>query len=53
MDKDKPKILVVEDEELNIKLFKMILQSQRYEVITAENGKKGVGTGQKETSFLM
>jgi len=42
MDKDKPKILVVEDEELNIKLFKMILQSQRYEVITAENGKKGV-----------
>ena len=42
MNNIKPKILVVEDEKLNIKLFKMILQSQQYEIVIAENGKKGV-----------
>ena len=42
MNNIKPKILVVEDEKLNIKLFKMILESQQYEIIIAENGKKGV-----------
>jgi len=42
MNNIKPKILVVEDEKLNIKLFKMILESQQYEIVIAENGKKGV-----------
>mgnify|MGYP005810666071 CR=1 FL=1 len=44
MNNIKPKVLVIDDEELNIKLFKMILQSQQYEVLIAKNGKEGVDT---------
>jgi len=36
------KILIVEDDELNRKLFKTLLQGANYEVIEAENGEDAV-----------
>ena len=42
MNNHKPKLLVVEDEELNIELFKIILSSAQYEVFIARNGEEGV-----------
>ncbi len=36
------KILIVEDNQKNLKLFSILLKSQGFEVITAENGKIGV-----------
>lgn len=36
------KILLIEDNELNLKLMKDILVSQSYEVETASNGKEGL-----------
>lgn len=36
------KILVIEDNELNLKLMKDILVSQSYEVETASNGQEGL-----------
>ena len=36
------KILIVEDNELNLKLMKDILESQGYEIETANDGKQGL-----------
>ncbi len=36
------KILIIEDNELNLKLVKDILEVQGYEIETAENGKTGL-----------
>ena len=36
------KILIVEDNLKNLKLFSILIKSQGFEVITAENGKEGV-----------
>jgi len=38
---EKPKILYVDDEIVNLQLFKLIF-SNKYEVFTAENGLKGL-----------
>jgi CheY-like chemotaxis protein len=35
-------ILVIEDNELNMKLVRSLLQLQKYKVIEAENGEKGI-----------
>lgn len=37
-----PKILVVEDNELNLKLMKDVLESQSYEITTATDGQQGL-----------
>lgn len=37
-----PKILIVEDNELNLKLMRDILESQGYEINTASDGKIGL-----------
>ena len=36
------KILIVEDNQKNLKLFSILIKSQGFEVITAENGKIGI-----------
>ena len=36
------KILIVEDNLKNLKLFSILIKSQGFEVITAENGEEGV-----------
>lgn len=36
------RILIVEDNEKNMKLFRVLLNSQGYEVLEAENGKEGI-----------
>ncbi len=38
----KPKILVVEDNELNMKLMRAVFQIKDYRVVTAEDGKTGI-----------
>jgi len=38
---EKPKILYVDDEIINLQLFKIVF-SKEYEVLTAENGMKGL-----------
>ena len=35
-------ILIIEDNELNMKLFRSLLQLQKYKVIEAENAEKGI-----------
>lgn len=42
------KILVVEDNELNMKLFERILLSENYEVLKASNAEDGVEIARKE-----
>ena len=36
------KILIIEDNELNLKLMRDILESQGYEIETANDGKQGL-----------
>ena len=38
----KPKILIVDDDEKNRLLFKLILKKENYETIEAENGEEGI-----------
>ena len=40
------RILIIEDNELNLKLMKDILSSQGYEVETAQDGKEGLDKAQ-------
>ena len=37
-----PQILIIEDNDLNLKLMKDILESQGYSVDTAQDGKEGI-----------
>ncbi len=37
-DNKKPKILIVDDEEKNLKVMSLILQSRNYDFETAKNG---------------
>lgn len=47
------KILVIDDDPDFIKITRTILQSQNYEVITAENGEKGLEVMRKEKPDLV
>ncbi len=47
------KILIVEDDELNLKLLKDILIHEKYEVIEAKNGVEGIELAEKEEIDLI
>ncbi|EMS77410.1 response regulator [Desulfotignum phosphitoxidans] len=47
------KILIIEDNEKNLKLFSIITRSLGYEILTAENGAKGVAIAKKEFPRLV
>jgi CheY-like chemotaxis protein len=47
------KILVIDDDPDFIKITRTILRSQNYEVITAENGEKGLEVMRKEKPDLV
>ncbi len=52
-DDVKNKILIVEDEEMNIVLLEDVLEDEGYETITARNGKEGVEVAAKEFPDLI
>ena len=47
------KILVVDDDRDFVKITRMILQSQKYEVITAANGEEGLEVMRREKPDLV
>ena len=47
------KVLIVEDNEKNLKLFKLILDSNGYESITARNGEEGVRAAEESVPDLI
>jgi CheY-like chemotaxis protein len=47
------KILIIEDNEKNLKLFSIITRSLGYEILTAVNGAKGVAIAKKEFPHLV
>lgn len=47
------KVLVIEDNERNRKLFKLIIGSIGHEIITAEDGEEGIGVARKERPDLI
>ena len=49
----KPKILIVDDEPLNVKLFAAILSSDSYEIIKAFNGEQALKKANEEFPDLI
>ncbi len=47
------KVLVIEDNENNLKLITYALQRNGYQVVAAETGEKGVELAQKEKPFFI
>ena len=47
------KILIVEDNENNIMLFKIIIESLGYETLSARNGEEGVRMAKEQTPDLI
>ncbi len=47
------KILIVDDNEKNRKLFRLIVKSMGHEAVTAVNGKDGVEAARKEKPHLI
>lgn len=47
------KILIIEDNEKNLKLFNLITRSLGYEILTAVNGAEGVAIAEKEFPHLI
>ena len=47
------KVLVIEDNENNLKLITYALQRNGYQVVAAETGEKGVELAQKENPFFI
>ena len=47
------KVLIVEDNEKNLKLFKLILESKGYTSITATNGKDGIRVAAEQMPDLI
>ncbi|MBI4690520.1 MAG: response regulator [Nitrospirae bacterium] len=47
------RILIVEDNEKNLKLFGVIIKSLGYEILTAMNGEEGVVIAKKESPDLI
>lgn len=53
MDTKNYKILIVDDSEKNLKLFKLIIASMGYETITAGNGEEGIKKAKEESPDLI
>ncbi len=53
MDSEKAKILIVEDEEMNILLLEDALEDEGYETITARNGEEGIKAALTESPDLI
>lgn len=53
MDTKNYKILIVEDNEKNLKLFKLIISSMGYETITAGNGEEGIKKAKEQSPDLV
>jgi len=47
------KILIVEDNELNMKLFNDLLEAHGYETVTTRDGKEALGLAEKEMPDLI
>lgn len=47
------KILIIDDNEKNRKLFKVILESHGYETIEADNGKEGIRLARESQHHLV
>ena len=47
------KILVIDDDQLNVKLLKLRLESSQYEVVTAYDGKEGLSKVSREKPDLI
>jgi two-component system cell cycle response regulator DivK len=47
------KILIIEDNEKNLKLFSVIVRSLGYEVLTATNGEEGVNMAKEKKPDLI
>lgn len=47
------KILIVEDTKQNLKLFRLIVESQGHQCLTAEDGEAGVAMARKEVPDLI
>ena len=47
------KVLVIEDNENNLRLITYALQRKGYQVVAAENGEKGIELAQKEMPFFI
>ena len=50
---DRKKILVIEDEDICVKLLRLIVNSDTYEVIVAENGEEGIRKAIEENPDLI
>lgn len=53
MDTKNYKILIVDDSEKNLKLFKLIIASMGYETITAGNGEEGIKKAKEQSPDLV
>ena len=51
--KDKPKILLVDDDEDFVEATRLVLESKPYEVITAYNGDEGLAKARQERPDLI
>jgi two-component system cell cycle response regulator DivK len=47
------KVLIVEDNEKNLKLFKLILDSNGYESLVARNGEEGIQVAEEQNPDLI
>ena len=47
------KILIVEDNEMNMRLFSDLLKSQKYDVVSCSDGRLALETAQKEKPDLI
>ncbi|MEK7699210.1 MAG: response regulator [Planctomycetota bacterium] len=47
------RILIIEDNEKNLKLFSVIIKSLGYEILTAMNGEEGVKIAKEESPDLI
>ncbi|MBI4826417.1 MAG: response regulator [Nitrospirae bacterium] len=47
------KILIIDDNEKNRKLFKVILESRGYETVEADNGKEGIRLARETKPLLV
>lgn len=53
MDTKNHKILIVDDSEKNLKLFKLIIASMGHEIMTAGNGEEGIKKAKEELPDLI
>jgi len=53
MEKNKKKILIIEDEKLLLEMYQSRFEKEGYRVLTALSGKKGIALAQKEKPDLI